>query len=370
MGLEDVILIKKQHASNSRQDCIQVLRKSSNARKEMFSSSSIDDLFDDFLYIVSGEHMDINLDLKSKKRYSLYQLRGSDICSHTSVVFSPWTSDIDSTIHKYEFYHTAEMVIDGTKMKPFVRTITEKQHVENLRYICDVDISTEELLDYMNVIYTFTFNNASGENCMDFFVNLLTALRYFHQRNIIVPSIKEGLIAEYEEYSKLTNVRKRRNNLLEIYQFHALNEEFQGDLKISQSSFLYDLPKCSTETPFEKLMSYGNAIKHSTATKFNELKGSGKEKWVCLHPLIAMFLMSFNTIGELFLPMYLVCTVLLILSFGLPLVPKNTVHGLKVLLKYMMQPKEWLNIPLVIRNALLVVSLIILAYEVVNDGSV
>ncbi|CAC5425734.1 unnamed protein product [Mytilus coruscus] len=334
------------------------------------SGSSMDDMFDDFLYTVSGRHVDVNLDVKLKRRYSIYQLRGSDICSHTSVVFSPWTSSIESNIHKYDFYHTAEMVIDGTKSKPLVRTITEERHVENLRYICDIDISTEELLDYMNVIYKITFYYSSDESCMAFFVNLLAALRYFRERKIIVSSINEGLLAEYENYGRLTDVKKRRNALLKIIEFYSLNEEFQGEIQIGKSSFLYDFPIGNTETSFEKFMSYANAIKHSTATKFNEMQRSSREKWVSLHPLISMFLMSFNTIGELFLPMYFVFTVLLILSFGLPLLPKKDMNGLKLFLQYIKQPYEWLNIPSLLRNVLFIISLIVLAYEALKDDSV
>ncbi|VDI40915.1 Hypothetical predicted protein [Mytilus galloprovincialis] len=337
---------------------------------DTISGSSMDDIFDDFLYTVSGSHMDINLDVKVKRKYSLYQLRGTDVCSHTSIVFSPWTSSIESNIHKYDFYHTAEMVIDGTKRKPLVRPITEERHVENLRYICDIDISTEELLDYMNVIYKITFKYSSDESCMAFFVNLLAALRYFRERKIVVSSVNEGLLAEYENYRRLTDIKKRRNALLKIIEFFSLNQEFQGEIQVWKSSFIYDFPKCSTKTSSEKLKVYANAIKHLTATKFNEMQRSGREKWVSLHPLISMFLMSFNTIGELFLPMYFVFTVLLILSFGLPLLPKKDMNGLKLCLQYIRQPHEWLNIPAIVRNLMLIISLIVLAYEAVKDDSV
>ncbi|CAC5425735.1 unnamed protein product [Mytilus coruscus] len=177
------------------------------------SGSSMGDLFDDFLDIVSGKQVGLNLNVKSKRKYSLYQLRGSTFYSHTSLVFSPWPSSVESTSHKYEFYHTAEKVIDGTESKPYVRTITEKRNLEKLRYICDVDISTEELLDYIYVIYNFPFYQSSDGTCMDFFVNLVSGLRYFLGRRIIDPSVPEGLLAQHERYRSFTDDMERRNVL-------------------------------------------------------------------------------------------------------------------------------------------------------------
>lgn len=327
------------------------------------------DLFDDFLTIVSGKHVGLDLNVKSKRKYSLYQLRGSSFCSHTSLVFSPWTSSVESNIHKYEFYHTAEKVIDGTESKPLVRTITGKRNVEKLRYICDIDISTEELLDYIYVIYNFPFYQSSDGTCMDFFVNLVSGLRYFLGRRIIDPSVNEGLSEKYERYRNFTNVKKRRNALSEIIKFYELNDEIQEDIQFAKSAYLYKVPQCNTMTQFERLNSYYQAAKHLTATKLTEMLRYDKQ-WVCLHPLIAMFLMSFNTIEVLFLPMYLVFTVLLILCFGLPLLPQPDLNGMLKCLKGITQPGEWLNILSLIRNVPFVVSLIVLAYEVVSDREI
>lgn len=315
-------------------------------------------LFDDFLYIVTGRQIGLKLDVKSNRKYSLYQLRGSTFCSHTSLVFSPWTSCIESNIHKHEFYHTVEKVIDGTKFQPYVRTITDRRNVEKLSYICDVEISTEELLDFIYVIYNFTIDGT----CMEFFVNLVTGLRYFRGRRIIDPSVNEGLLAKYERYRSFTDVKKRRNVLSEIMQFYRLNDEIQEDIEFVKSAYFYDIPICNKITPFERLNSYLQAAKHLTATKLTEMLSYDKE-WVCLHPLIAMFLMSINTIEVLFLPMYFVFTLLLIISFGLPLLPQPGLNGMLKCLKGITQPSEWLNILSLIRNVPFVVSLIILIIQ-------
>ncbi|XP_052076729.1 uncharacterized protein LOC127714713 [Mytilus californianus] len=328
------------------------------------SGSSMVDWFDDFLDIVSGKQVGLNLNVKSKRKYSLYQLRGSTFCSHTSLVFSPWPSSVESTNHKYEFYHTAEKVIDGTESKLHVRTITEKRNLEKLRYICDVDISTEELLDYIYVIYKFPFYQSSDGTCMEFFVNLVSGLRHFLGRRIIDPSVQEGLLAKHERYRSLTDNMERRNALSKIMQFFALNDEIQEDIQFAKSAYLYDVPRAKQMNQFERLNSYFQTAMHFTATKLTEMTKYDKE-WVCLHPLITMFLMSFNNIGVLFLSIYLVFTLVLILCFGLPLLPQPGLNGLLECLKGITQPREWLNILSAIRNVPFVASLIVLTFEVV-----
>ena len=239
----------------------------------------VDTAFEEFdenyyFHYLSGVDEGFSLDVEPIRKWTMFLLRGSSLGAHESIIFQPWTLDVNDrkSSHPLQFFTTIEMRFDEqNKPYMFVSRLDISYHSQ-LQEIAEIAVSIQVLYDYLAEIFLSLETTGLARNCVEFVIRVANILP-FHRRCDIW---------RYSEDIYCSRLRKKYRPLF--------REKIE---KAIQNTHVEDIHS----TVGGPIFKFRDRIAHV----FTDVQG----KYNAMTPIHTMFIMVmfyFDTIGELIFP--------------------------------------------------------------------